>query len=164
MKKVILILLVLPWIIRAQGIEITHVVPTVICPGDSIFLYAKFIAGNSTQINLTGQSNTQVWQYSASYIKANYHGWYNGTDSLYTLRFKTNTTIGKGWANLWTYHSSKTYAIDAQCGLVTGIEALDGYSPQPKHFDMQGFPATPVPNTLLIEQRGNVRRKVLFME
>jgi hypothetical protein len=162
MKKAILLLMLVPTLFAAQGLQLVSVTPIVLCPGDSIFFTVKIVNGNNTQLTLQGPSLTQAWQYGVADIKTWPYKIENG-DTLYILRVKSAPELGIGILSIYTYgNGNNTNTITALCGPVGALEyRLDNVPVQ--YFDLQGNPTPLKSGSILIEQRGNTRRKILIL-
>lgn len=92
---------------------------------------------------------------------------WTGTPELVGTNTRTLTTNTPGVYTL----TIKSPGIDPNCNTVsthtvsacTGVGEVSGNEPQPSYFDLSGKPSNEK-NVILIEQRGNVRRKVVVIE
>lgn len=160
MKKVLLSLLLIPMMISAQGLKITAITPTAICPGDSLHISVKFVPGNTTQIKLLGKDNGMNWQYDSTFIVTNWPK----QGSIYTLNIKTNANIGMGWATIRTMAMPDSiHTIDAACG-TAGINEYTPDGLAPIYYNLNGERTDKRAGVILIEQVGLHRRKIIVLE
>lgn len=157
MRKVLFTLLMVPMIICAQGLKITTITPTIICPGDSLHISVKFTPGHSTQIKLLGKEQGMNWGYDSTYIANNWPMTTSTTGNIYTLNIKTATYIGMGWATVRTMAVDTVHTIDAACG-TAGIQEYAPATIEPEYYDVYGNRVMhPRTNEMLIDRRAHTK-------
>lgn len=143
-------------------------VDPIVCPGDSIWADFKWD-------NKSGVTNFRIdYVINASPIGA--HIWSKdnsdftklskkllGLDTIYTIKLKTTFGWQTGRVEFKTQESSEVFLIEINCGIL-GVEELSLGITKPIYFDVTGHKCEPIKGVLLIEQIGNVIRKVIISE
>lgn len=161
MKKsmIIAVCLLTSLIIKAQ-FTVIAVSPTLVCPGDTIAIQFLYKGQPGSSQFCIGSPNNPSQAHSVQ--NASFYSLpkqFNGTDTVYTIRIRTNIYLLAGNALV-----SNDWINGVQITLYTpvGIQEINPNEIKPVYYNMQGHAIEPRSNEVMIEYRGNIRRKVLM--
>jgi len=155
MKTITIILLsVLSFFASAQKVSIYYVYPGTLCPGDTLSIMF-------TWDNQPGYANFFIYGIGATSINnVNTNDFYSltkvliGNDTVYTYKIKTLPSFGIGPATVATdlVHTTPIWFICPP----TALMKYGQTETQPTY--------TPFYGPILIEQTGNIRKKIIIIE
>lgn len=140
---------------------------TIVCPGDSIHISFKWdYKPLNTQFTAHYNDTLKcIWQYSYVEFYKMKKSLSKG-DTIYHTTLRTDAAWGI--ARIWLGVMWKnTRPVDMSCtwlGIDTGVDELKGILLEPKYFDLNGNRTEKQTGKILIEQIGNIRRKILILE
>lgn len=162
MKTILLILYF--GIAFGQPVKITMVNPGILCPGDTMNVY--FTWNNSiglTNFNMNCSLMNQIWSeqnnsfYSLPKFIVN-------IDTVYLIKLFTHSFWASGFSALSTDLINTIPVYFNYCLLSTGISVQNLSQEPATYYDLNGSLTKPQPGRVLVEKRGNVRRKVVLLE